>query len=244
MKAKQIINMAAYQVNKLTGGALNEAYQTLKSVFNKRAKTFRKHGAERALPPGFRKGMQSSVGMSESEKLQALKDVSAFMRGERSSYSGWRRSELDQMESLNERLEGVYHFDSLDDFRKYGEFMGAMQTRLGEMWGGESSQVRELYFQSKRLGVDSNQFLWNYEYWIEHAEELQKATPLAYSGRGLKTSDYARQLNLPSINEFYRKRYSDVMQEALLKNLSGKELKKYVEDEYRPVSGIVRKRKK
>ena len=243
MKAKEIINLPAYQVNKLTGGALNEAYQTLKSVFNKRAKTFRKHGAERALPPGFRKGMQSSVGMTESEKLQALKDVSAFMRGERSTYSGWRRSELEQMESLNEALDGVYHFDSLDDFRKYGEFMGEMQTRLGEMWKVQSSQVRELFFQAQRLGVDSSQFLKNFEYWIEHAEELQKAKPLSYSGRGLKTSDYARQLHLPSINEFYRKRYSDVMQEALLKDLSGKELKNYVSEQYRPVSGKVRKKK-
>ena len=203
MKAKEIINLAAYQVNKLTGGALNEAYQTLKSVFNKRAKTFRKHGAERALPPGFRKGMPSSKGLSEAEKLQTLKSAAAFMRGSRSSYSGWKRSELEQMDSLNEALDGVYHFDSMDDFRKYGEFMGEMQTRLGEMWKVQSSQIRELYFQSQRLGVDPQQFTKNFEYWMKHAEELQKATPLQYKGRGVKASDYARQLHLPKISTWY-----------------------------------------
>lgn len=206
MKISDIVNMAAYKVNKLTGSALSAAYTTLKSAFNKRVKVFQKHDAERALPAQFRNGMRSSLGMTEDEKLQAIKEASAFMRGSRSSYSGWKRSEVEQMENLNEMLEGDYHFNNLDDFRKYGEFMGEMQTRLGEMWKNVSSQVRELYFQSERLGVNSKQFLKNYEYWLAHSEELEKAKPIEWStsGRKVKASDYARQLKLPKMSEWYQ----------------------------------------
>lgn len=218
MKARQIISLPAYQINKLSGGALNEAYQTLKSVFNKRAKTFRRHGAEKALPSEFRKGMPSSRGMTESEKLQALKSASAFMRGERSTYSGWKRSELEQMEQLNESLGGYYHFDFLEDFKRYGEYMGEMQSRLGEMWKFQSSQIRELYFQSQRLSINPEQFNKNYEYWLAHAEELQEAKPLQYKGRGVRASDYARQLNLPKISTWYeQENYDRSVSQALRK---------------------------
>lgn len=218
MKIGDIINMAAYKVNKLSGSALSAAYTTLKSAFNKRVKVFQKHDAERALPPQFRNGMQSSLGMSDDEKLQAIKEASAFMRGSRSSYSGWKRSELEQMENLNEMLEGDFEFKSLEDFRKYGEFMGEMQTRLGEMWKNVSSQVRELFFASERLGVNSSQFLKNYEYWIEHAEKLQQAKPIEWStsGRKVKASDYARQLKLPKMSEWYQSEgYSHEVSEKL-----------------------------
>ena len=218
MKIGDIINMAAYKVNKLSGSALTAAYTTLKSAFNKRVNIFKKHDAERALPPQFRNGMQSSLGMSEDEKLQAIKEASAFMRGSRSSYTGWKRSELEQMENLNEMLEGDFEFKSLEDFRKYGEFMGEMQTRLGEMWKNVSSQVRELFFASERLGVNSSQFLKNYEYWIEHAEKLQQAKPIEWStsGRKVKASDYARQLKLPKMSEWYQSEgYSHEVSEKL-----------------------------
>lgn len=218
MKIGDIINMAAYKVNKLSGSALSAAYTTLKSAFNKRVNIFKKHDAERALPVQFRNGMRSSLGMSEDEKLQAIKEASAFMRGSRSSYSGWKRSELEQMENLNEMLEGDFEFKSLEDFRKYGEFMGEMQTRLGEMWKNVSSQVRELFFASERLGVNSSQFLKNYEYWIEHAEKLQQAKPIEWStsGRKVKASDYARQLKLPKMSEWYQSEgYSHEVSEKL-----------------------------
>ena len=218
MKIGDIINMAAYKVNKLSGSALTAAYTTLKSAFNKRVNIFKKHDAERALPPQFRNGMQSSLGMSEDEKLQAIKEASAFMCGSRSSYTGWKRSELEQMENLNEMLEGDFEFKSLEDFRKYGEFMGEMQTRLGEMWKNVSSQVRELFFASERLGVNSSQFLKNYEYWIEHAEKLQQAKPIEWStsGRKVKASDYARQLKLPKMSEWYQSEgYSHEVSEKL-----------------------------
>lgn len=218
MKIIDIISMPAYKVNKLESAALGSAYTVLRSAFNKRVRTFAKHDAVRALPFQFRKGMPSARNLSDEEKLRLLKEASAFMRGSRSSYSGWKRSEIEQMESLNESLDGVFHFNNLEEFRKYGEFMGEMQTRAGTMWGGgESSQVRELYFASQRLGIDPNQFLKNYEYWLEHAEKLQKAKPIEWnsSGRKVKASDYARQLKLPKMSEWYEsKDYSHEMSEV------------------------------
>ena len=245
MKISDIINMAAYKVNKLTGSALSAAYTTLKSAFNKRVKVFQKHDAERALPKQFRNGMRSSLGMSDEEKLLAIKEASAFMRGSRSSYTGWKRSEIEQMDSLNDMLKGVFEFKTLDEFRTYGEFMGDMQTRLGEMWKNESSQVRELYFQSERLGVNVNQFLVNYEYWAEHTEKLQRAKPIEWSssGRPVKTSDYARQLKLPSLQKFYRERYNSIMEEERLSGKTGKTLYESVMEKYRPISREVRKKK-
>lgn len=205
MKLKDIIGMAAYQVNKLKGSTLSTAYTTLRGVYQKRASVFRKHGAETALPAGFRSGMRSASDLTDAEKLQDIKAISAWMRGSRSTYTGWKRSELDQMESLNQQLEGTFHFSSLEQFRRYGEFMGEMHTRYGTMWGGQSTQVRELFFQAERLGVDPMQFQKNYEYWMDHVEELEKAKPIKWKpgSRELKPSDYARQLKLPKIKSYY-----------------------------------------
>lgn len=209
MKIKDIINLPAYGMNNLSGMALGSAYTVMRSAFNKRVKTFAKHDALRALPFQFRSGMPSARNLTDEEKLRLLKDAAAFMRGSRSSYSGWKRSEMEQMQSLNEALDGGYHFDSLEDFKRYGEYMGEMQSRLGEMWKFQSSQIRELYFQSQRLGINPQQFNKNYEYWLAHAEELQEAKPLQYKGRGVRASDYARQLNLPKIRTWYEQENYD-----------------------------------
>jgi len=205
MKLKDIIGMAAYQVNKLKGSTLSTAYTTLRGVYQKRAAVFKKHGAETALPAGFRSGMRSASDLTDAEKLQDIKAISAWMRGSRSTYTGWKRSEIDQMEKLNDLLDGDFEFKSLDDFRKYGEFMGEMQARYGDMWKYASSQVRELYFQAERLGVKPEMFQKNYEYWMEHLEELQRAKPIQWKpgARELKPSDYARQLKLPKIKSYY-----------------------------------------
>lgn len=218
MKISEIVGMPAYKVNKLGSAALGSAYTVLRSAFNKRVKTFAKHDALRALPFQFRSGMPSARNLSDEEKLRLLKEASAFMRGSRSSYSGWKRSEVEQMESLNEMLKGDHEFKNLEDFRQYGEFMGEMQTRLGEMWKNVSSQVRELYFQSERLGVSSKQFLKNYEYWLAHSEELQQAKKIEWSssGRKVKASDYARQLKLPKMSEWYESQnYSHELSESM-----------------------------
>ena len=218
MKISEIIAMPAYKVNNLGSIALGSAYTVLRSAFNKRVRTFAKHDSVRALPFQFRSGMPSARNLSDEEKLRLLKEASAFMRGSRSSYSGWKRSEVEQMESLNEMLKGDHEFKNLEDFRQYGEFMGEMQTRLGEMWKNVSSQVRELYFQSERLGVSSKQFLKNYEYWLAHSEELQQAKKIEWSssGRKVKASDYARQLKLPKMSEWYESQnYSHELSESM-----------------------------
>lgn len=221
MKISEIVGMPAYKVNKLESMALGSAYTILRSAFNKRVRTFAKHDALRALPFQFRSGMPSARNLSDEEKLRLLKEASAFMRGSRSSYSGWKRSELEQMESLNESLDGVFHFNNLEEFRQYGEFMGEMQTRAGTMWGGgESSQVREIFFQSVRLGLDPRQFLKNFEYWLDHAEQLQKAKKIEWESgsRKVKASDYARQLKLPKMSEWYEsKNYSHEVSERYTK---------------------------
>lgn len=206
MSIKQIIGMAAYQVNKLQGKTLDAAYTELRSAFNKRVAVFRKHGAETALPERFRgSGMPSARGLEQSEKLDVLKSAAAFMRGSRSTYTGWKKSEVEQMENLNEALGEDYEFKSLEDFKKYGEFMGEMQARMGDMWHYASNQVRELYFQADRLGVDPMQFQKNYEFWMEHLDELEKAKPIRKreGSRDLKASDYARKLKLPKISDYY-----------------------------------------
>ena len=203
MNVNDIINSPASDIKRFSEQQINQAYQTLKSAFNKRVSTFEKHGRQTALPSSLRTGMKSSKGMSQAEKQAEILKASAFMRGSRSTYSGWKKSEMQRMEELNERLEGDYHFNNLDDFLKYGKFLGEMQDRLGTMWKYESSQVRELYFQANRLNVDPNQFMKNYEYWLDHAEELQNAEPLNYKGRNVKASDYARKLKLPKISEYY-----------------------------------------
>ena len=71
-------------------------------------------------------------------------------------------------------------FDSLEDFNRFGQFMGEASERFYD-FSMASSQVKEMYEQAERLGVDPNQFLKNYDYWEQHLEKLQEAEPISWN---------------------------------------------------------------
>ena len=86
-----------------------------------------------------------------------------------------------------------------EEFNNIGEFLGQMQDRLKEVWKTVSDRAVKLFEEAQRLNLDPGQFLRNYDYWIEHAEELEGARPLNYEY--VKPSSYIEQLRLPSISK-------------------------------------------
>lgn len=85
--------------------------------------------------------------------------------------------------------------------KKYGPFLGAMEKRLGNKFTYDSDRAKALVDEADRLNLSDKQFLRNYEYWLAHVEDLERAEPIDRAS-GVKPSDYAKQLGLPKIKQW------------------------------------------
>ena len=85
--------------------------------------------------------------------------------------------------------------------KRYGAFLGAMAKRLGTRFSYDSDSAMALVDEADRLNLNPNQFLRNYDYWLNHVEELESAEPIDRAN-GVKPSDYAKQLGLPKIKQW------------------------------------------
>ena len=187
MKLKSLIDKSACEWTAMSGTELRQAYQQVKHAMKERAKTFAKHGQEgRVLP--------SSRGLSESEMRTKLKSASAYMRGRRSTYRGWKQSENEQLQRMREAMPDM-GFETPDDLRRFGEFMNEMDDRFGNI-KYDSMDAKKLYKEAQRLNVDPKKFMRNYEYWMDHISNLEKMSPIRQreGSRALKPSDYARKI--------------------------------------------------
>ena len=193
MKLKSLIELNAREFSALTGSELRKSYQQMKTAMTHRAQTFAKHGLE-----GRR--MPSSRGLSESELRSEMRKAAAYMRGKRSSYSGYQQIESERLQRMQEAMPDM-GFETEADLRKFGKFMNDMSDRFGSI-KYDSNDARKLYKQAQRLNVDPDKFMRNYEYWMDHIEDLEKATPIKQreGSRALKPSDYARQIKGGRIN--------------------------------------------
>ena len=188
MKVAQLKELSAREWSKMSSSELRKSYQSIKHALAERNKTFRKHGLEgRTLP--------SSRGLSDTEIRQLAQTATAYMRGRRSTYAGRQASAEDQLHKMQKAMPDM-GFETVDDVRKFGKFMDEMDDRFGEA-GYPSSQAKKLYKEAQRLNVDPKKFMRNYDYWIDHIKDLEKATPIRQraGSRALKPSDYARQIS-------------------------------------------------
>ena len=187
MKLKSLIEQSAREWSAMSGSELRKAYQQVKHAMAERAKTFAKHGQEgRVLP--------SSRGLSEADMRAKLKSASAYMRGRRSTYAGARQSALDKLHQMQEAMPDM-GFKTVEDVAAFGDFMNEMDDRFAGI-KYDSMDAKKLYKEAQRLNVDPKKFMRNYDYWMDHIDDLAKQQPIRQreGSRALKPSDYARKI--------------------------------------------------
>lgn len=201
MKLKEIIHIPYYDLNRITGKELRSAYTRVRASLNSRIGTFERHGNISGVPSKLREGLPTiSSGLSDKQMQDIIASAGAWMRGANSTNRGYENMLMQRAEDIN-NIVGEDIIKSKADLDRYGRFMGEMQKRAGEMWKHDSATVREMYFQARRLGVDENKFLQNYEYWASNLDKL-----VDYEGdlSGMTTAGIQKKLKLESIKEYYK----------------------------------------
>ncbi len=219
-KAKDLLTKSTYEVVKAArAGESRDIFRALKNSLDSRIRTYTKAGAKDKLPKAI-KNITGVRGKSEEAIIKDIRSMMTFMSDtERGTYKQYRKT-IDERKSamedyinrMRERemdVDEEFSFEDDEDYSAFGNFMGDMQSRYGsgEMWKEVSGESAALFAEGKRLGLDPNQFLRNYDYWVDHLKDLESADPIQ-TGRKLYPSDYARKLNLPKISGGPRRRRS------------------------------------
>lgn len=208
-----LIEANTRQLNALSGKELRSAYKASAASLRGRLKGFEAAGEIEAVPEKYRNVPKIGSFETEAEMRQALKEQLGYIRGEVSYIKGYERVISKRAQSVGRKL-GL-HFKSNADFKKFGKFMGDMQTRLKSMWGGTSDFAVDLYKQAQRLNLDPTQLMRNYEYWVDHLENLKEVNPI--EGRHVTPSDYIKKAKLESITDYYKKPESNKIVSSELK---------------------------
>lgn len=199
MKFSRLKELSAYEVGKLSGKQLREAYQNVKKVINSRVKTFEAHDAGSAIPASLRGGLESSRRRSEESLLQDIREALRWSRGSGSSYRTYVRVQESRRKKMQEALPDI-DLSSTAKLKEFGNFMNEASDRYGEMAKIVSSQARALYAEAQRLNINTNALLKNMDYWLDHIDDLEKSDPIrTRSERQLQPSEYARKLGLEKI---------------------------------------------
>lgn len=205
VKLQQLLNMTAREIAQLPSSELRDTYQNLRKIVRSRVNTFSKHGITDVVPASLRGGLGSSKGRTDQDLLQDIRQSTAWMRGKRSSYRGYQEVREDFRSKMQESMPDL----DLSDTQKldsYGEFMGDMQERYGEMWHSISNQARDIYREAVRLNMNPKSVMRNYDYWADHISDLENADPIkTKKDRQLRPSEYARKLGLEKIGGGRRK---------------------------------------
>ena len=205
---KSLIGAAGIgSLSRMKRNELIDAAGTVRKALRSRAATFKKHDAEAAFPFEYLEDLPTAADFeSRNEMLSWLTDALKFLNSDRGTWKGYQKAVSDQMAAYNETLAagGRQTFGSLEEFDQFGRFMKDATERFND-FSFVSDQVYEIYEQSKRLGVDPDQFMRNFDYWAANLDKLQDATPIEWSRKGKKVyaSDYARQLHLDKMRDYY-----------------------------------------
>ncbi len=198
MKVKDIIELSMPEIMELSDAELRAAYTNLRRSAAARARGFEQAG----LPVNIPARLQYSVPARylSREQLENMVAQGKSAVAPIYSVSGYRRYQEQQKDELKSRF-GMSNLTD-EQFRKYGEFMGAMQKRMKGSWDYVSAEAYKMASEALRLNLDPKQFMRNFAYWSDHLEDLERAQPL--ERKNLKPSDYIKQLNLQRIGSWKR----------------------------------------
>lgn len=191
------MQMTARELAELSRADLRASYQNLRKITSSRVSTFEKHGAIEAVPQALRQRLPSSRGLSDEDVLQSIRETLGWIRGKRSTYSGYQATQEDFRSKMQESMPDL-DLSTPEKMKDFGEFMGEMQQRYGEMWHrGISNQARDIYRDMVKLNKDPRKFMQNYDFWKQNVEAVNKEKELTRAGgrrRSTTMSTYLNQL--------------------------------------------------
>ncbi len=185
---------------------LKAEYKFIRRVIRRREKSFQKAG----LSDIFREPFSGSniKSLRELTDTRALVDelnrLEGFLRDKRSNIRG----ALEYEESINKRMntlsKTIGRQLTRPEYDEIGEFLGAMQSRVSEMWKDWSETSVQLFQEAQRLNLDPSLFLSNYEYWLEHLSDLQDVQRTPTGARIDKSS------GIPNIMRSFFREHSEL----------------------------------
>ena len=221
-RLKSLLSSSFADIKSLSGSELRTAYKSAAASIRGRRRAFEKAGKLSALPERYREGVPSvSSFESESAMRAALAENLGYIRGKVSTLTGYEETISARAKAVGAKI-GI-EFKSNEEFNRFGEFMGEMQTRLKSMWKPASDFVVDLYKQSQRLNLNPMQLMKNYEYWRDHLEDLENLDPIEGRNRELRPSDYIKKATLEKISDYYKMEIThDVISSAARKPSRGR----------------------
>ena len=156
----------------ITDEQLRAEYSRLRSVANKRIKRMEGKPEAQETYAEHAGGFPKVKGMSRSDLVYALADVSRFLTAERGSLSGIRYTNKKIAKSLERK--GIHV--PKDQLAKFGTFMNAMKKALGINRGDYASQqIAELWSELFQKGkISQSKFEKRVKEVMKDIEEEQK----------------------------------------------------------------------
>ena len=198
---RRLQELTKRELKQLSEKTIKSTYVSMRKAINARIKTFEKAGLAEAVPSDLRSGIEPMAGKSTEEMINQLSIVSAWIRGKNSTLKGFREMQESFREKMQKALPDMDLSDA-DKMRAYGEFMGEMQERYGEMWHAISSQARNIYRDLTEINEDPYQFMSNYDYWAAQVEKMNEELNRQHKRGGrysTKLSTYINKLKAGKI---------------------------------------------
>lgn len=155
----------------LTLAQVRSEYSRLSRIARQRLSRFR--GKDKELDI-YKNNVGEFPPLSElqtnEELLRRLSRVARFLSSERSSISGVRKWERENIETLDEH---GYDFVNRSNFREFADFMEAARNDL-TVHQYDSERVAELFGELQRKRVDTDTIRDDFVYWLDHEKELSK----------------------------------------------------------------------
>ena len=197
-----LMNRSLLEQSAMDVSDLKADYNYLRKIIRGRESSFSKRGVSDLWSDRFTGSNVKSLKDLTDKKslLREINRITSFLHDTRSTPAGAIKVENTIEKRRKSLSETLGHSLSREEYDDIGKFLGAMQKRAKEAWKSLSDQAVKLWEEAQRLNLDPTKFLRNYEYWLEHTEELTEARPLNY--QNVKPSSYIRQLGLERVREW------------------------------------------
>lgn len=204
-KLKSVINTPLYRLATMSYDELREYQSIAGKEVKKRVKAFEKGKLEKGIPDEIEKLKR---GTTKKSMINFIATSSQWLNKSASLTSNYRRMRRERRKAIEGYLDKP--FKNYEEYEQFAEFMGDMQQRAGEQWDKISGAGIALYEQARRLNIDTDMLVENYDYWLSHIKKMKKVDgkKLDEVKKKMKKAndeeDIIEILGFSSVNSFYK----------------------------------------
>lgn len=158
------------QIDAMSGQAVKEAFQHLKSVANKRIGRMQAQGLGRSDMRKF----GSMRGMSEEQMRQGLADVSRWIRDPAHTVKGYKTKRSEFLDAMHEK---GFDFVNEENYEDFVDFMEDLREEYGSKVF-DSGAAADVFSNTQRIGISPEIVKKNFDYFAEHMDELDRMKPI------------------------------------------------------------------